>query len=203
MFALFSVLAGYWTMTLLKSPKEHVQHIHWLMLALVSFKSLTLFVQAIMYLVIEHQGTPHGWNWVYYTFTGMRGLLFFTVVILIGTGWSFMSTHVMLDDKTKQVLLLVIPLQVRYVPQVPQGPTADTQQLLLACRGGFLFVSGLVVSSSLWNEHSTHDQATSQRCGACVPGHSTDAPTRQLQQRTWRTLTMYDGLEESTSHIPG
>lgn len=112
MFALFSVLAGYWTMTLLKSPKEHVQHIHWLMLALVSFKSLTVFVQAIMYLVIEHQGTPHGWNWVYYTFTGMRGLLFFTVVILIGTGWTFMSSHVMLDEKTKQILLLVIPLQV-------------------------------------------------------------------------------------------
>jgi hypothetical protein len=49
---------------------------------------------------------------VYYTFTGLRGLLFFTVVILIGTGWSFMNSHVMVEDRTKQVLLLVIPLQV-------------------------------------------------------------------------------------------
>jgi hypothetical protein len=137
MFALFSILAGYWTMTLLKSPKEQVQHIHWLMLALVSFKSLTLFVQAIMYLVIEHQGTPHGWNWVYYTFTGMRGLLFFTVVILIGTGWSFMSTHVMLDDKTKQVLLLVIPLQVQRL-QLPQGlpSTSSCTAMVAAGRCG-------------------------------------------------------------------
>lgn len=112
MFALFSALAGYWAMLLLKSPKSDVQHIHWLMLALASFKSLTLFGQAVMYLVIEHQGSPHGWNWVYYTFTALRGLLFFTVVILIGTGWSFMSSHVLLDERTKQVLMLVIPLQV-------------------------------------------------------------------------------------------
>jgi hypothetical protein len=113
MFALFSALAGYWAVLLLKSPKEDVQLIHWLMLALASFKSLTLFGQAVMYLVIEHQGSPHGWNWVYYTFTALRGLLFFTVVILIGTGWSFMSSHVLLDERTKQVLMLVIPLQVR------------------------------------------------------------------------------------------
>lgn len=50
---------------------------------------------------------------MYYTFTGLRGLLFFTVVILIGTGWSFLNSHVLLEDRTKQVLLLVIPLQVR------------------------------------------------------------------------------------------
>lgn len=52
---------------------------------------------------------------MYYTFTCLRGLLFFTVVILIGTGWSFMNSHVLLEERTKQVLLLVIPLQVRCV----------------------------------------------------------------------------------------
>jgi uncharacterized membrane protein len=60
--------------------------------------------------VIAHQGTPHGWNWVYWTFTAMRGLLFFTVIILLGAGWSFMAPQI--DDATKQVLLLVIPMQV-------------------------------------------------------------------------------------------
>lgn len=112
MFALFTCLAGAWTWQLIKSQKEHVQHIHFLMLALVAVKSLTVFGQAVMYYVIEHQGTPHGWNWVYYTFTGLRGLLFFTVVVLIGTGWSFMSAHVLFDERTKNVLLLVLPLQV-------------------------------------------------------------------------------------------
>lgn len=112
MFALFSALAGYWTMLLAKSAKEHVQHIHWLMLALVSVKALTLFGQAAMYLVIEHQGSPHGWNWVFYTFTALRGLLFFTVVVLIGTGWSHLSSNIVMDERTKQVLVLVLPLQV-------------------------------------------------------------------------------------------
>lgn len=124
MFALFCCLTGFWAFTLLRGEKEHVQHIHWLMLALVSLKCLTLFGQAIMYYVIEHQGSAHGWNWVYYIFTAMRGLLFFTVVILIGSGWSYMSSHLLIDERTRQVLLLVIPLQVR----VTDGPgTALTQ----------------------------------------------------------------------------
>jgi hypothetical protein len=84
------------------------------MLALVSVKALTLFGQAAMYLVIEHQGSPHGWNWVIYTFTALRGLLFFTVVVLIGTGWSHLSSNIVMDERTKQVLVLVLPLQVSW-----------------------------------------------------------------------------------------
>jgi hypothetical protein len=39
-----------------------------------------------------------------------RGLLFFGVVVLIGTGWSYMKPFI--DDRTRQVLMIVIPLQV-------------------------------------------------------------------------------------------
>ena len=46
----------------------------------------------------------------YYFFTAVRGLLLFTVVVLIGTGWSFLKPF--LNDREKQVLLIVIPLQV-------------------------------------------------------------------------------------------
>jgi hypothetical protein len=40
--------------------------------------------------VVERTGHPEGWNIAYYVFTFARAVLFFTVVILIGTGWSYM-----------------------------------------------------------------------------------------------------------------
>ncbi len=40
--------------------------------------------------MVERTGHPEGWNIAYYVFTFARAVLFFTVVILIGTGWSYM-----------------------------------------------------------------------------------------------------------------
>ncbi len=36
-------------------------------------------------------GTADGWNIAFYIFTFFRGVMFFAVVILIGTGWSYMK----------------------------------------------------------------------------------------------------------------
>jgi hypothetical protein len=44
-----------------------------------------------MTLYIERTGGAEGWNVAYYIFTTARGLLFFTVVVLIGAGWSYMK----------------------------------------------------------------------------------------------------------------
>lgn len=38
-------------------------------------------------------GSPDGWNIAYYIFTFFRGILFFTVIVLIGTGWSYMKVR--------------------------------------------------------------------------------------------------------------
>lgn len=40
---------------------------------------------------IEATGTDAGWSTAYHLFTAARGLLFFTVIILIGAGWSYMK----------------------------------------------------------------------------------------------------------------
>lgn len=87
MFGLFCGITLAWTYLCVRSRREAVQRIHWLMLALVVCKTFTLLAQACMYLVIERYGSPYGWNWVYYFATFFRGMLFFTVVVLIGTGW--------------------------------------------------------------------------------------------------------------------
>ncbi|KAL5574980.1 hypothetical protein UlMin_016679 [Ulmus minor] len=52
-------------------------------------------------------GTPHDWDVLFYIFQFIR---FTTVIILIGTGWSFLKPF--LQEKEKKVLMIVIPLQV-------------------------------------------------------------------------------------------
>jgi hypothetical protein len=118
LFALATLLWGY----ALRSQRSAVQNIHWLMLALVVLKTLTVFAEALMYHFINIHGRPDGWNIVFYILTAGRGLLFFVVIILIGTGWSYMRPF--LDDNTKKVLMVVLPLQVR---QKSQGEGGSVQ----------------------------------------------------------------------------
>ena len=66
--------------------------------------------QAIMTEHLEATGHADGWNIAYYIFTFFRGILFFTVIVLIGTGWSYMKPF--LGDREKRILMVVIPLQV-------------------------------------------------------------------------------------------
>lgn len=46
----------------------------------------------------------------FYIFGFFKGIMLFTVIILIGTGWSFLKPY--LQEREKQVLMTVIPLQV-------------------------------------------------------------------------------------------
>ncbi|KAF9601344.1 hypothetical protein IFM89_019076 [Coptis chinensis] len=45
-----------------------------------------------------------------YLSAGKTGITLFTLIVLIGTGWSFLKPY--LQDKEKKVLMIVIPLQV-------------------------------------------------------------------------------------------
>lgn len=80
------------------------------MAVLGTLKVLTLLTQCGMYHYIRVSGSPDGWNIAYYIFTFFRGIMFFSVVVLIGTGWSYMTPF--LGSSEKRVLMIVIPLQV-------------------------------------------------------------------------------------------
>lgn len=109
MFVAFVVTGIFWTVIVVKAkPNSH--RIHHLMIVLVIFKALTLLSQAGMYHLIRAVGHAEGWSYLYYLFTFIRGILFFTVVVLIGTGWSYLK--VFLADREKKILMVVIPLQV-------------------------------------------------------------------------------------------
>ncbi|GBG65182.1 hypothetical protein CBR_g49976 [Chara braunii] len=108
-FALF-VLAGVAWVYVCYRHKETTHRVHILMGVLVSLKAITLLALAAEYTLVKQTGTPHGWNVAYYIFSFLRGVMLFTVILLIGTGWSFLKPF--LQDRDKKVILIVIPLQV-------------------------------------------------------------------------------------------
>ncbi|CAN0926709.1 Protein CANDIDATE G-PROTEIN COUPLED RECEPTOR 7 [Linum grandiflorum] len=83
--------------------KRSVQSIHLLMAGLLVMKALNLICAAEDKHYVKVTGTPHGWDVLFYFFQFLRVVLLFTVIVLVGTGWSF---------KEKKVLMIVIPLQV-------------------------------------------------------------------------------------------
>lgn len=90
--------------------KASMHMIHVLMGALVFIKALDLICEAEDEYFIKSTGTPHGWDIAFYFFSFLKGVMLFVVIVLIGTGWSFLKPF--LQDKDKKILMVVIPLQV-------------------------------------------------------------------------------------------
>ncbi|GLT92472.1 hypothetical protein SLE2022_103070 [Rubroshorea leprosula] len=113
LYAFFSILYlaafGYW-IYVCYTNKRSVHRIHLLMAGLLLFKALNLICAAEDKHYVKVTGTPHGWDVLFYIFQFIRVVLLFTVIVLIGTGWSFLKPF--LQEREKKVLMIVIPLQV-------------------------------------------------------------------------------------------
>lgn len=105
----YFIASGIWSFVLYTHQKT-VLKIHFLMLALIGFKALATMCESGMYHMKRTTGSSDGWNVAYYIFSLFRGVLLFTVIVLIGTGWSFLKPF--LSAKEKQVIMVVFPLQV-------------------------------------------------------------------------------------------
>lgn len=87
-----------------------VYPIHRLMTALVAIKFLTTLFEAIRYHFIKVTGHAELWSVVYYLLTFVRGTFLFVVILLLGTGWSFIKPF--LNPREKTVVAVVLVLQV-------------------------------------------------------------------------------------------
>ncbi|MBA0860142.1 hypothetical protein Goshw_014454 [Gossypium schwendimanii] len=105
----YFTLAGIWIYVLYKK-RLTVFRIHFFMLIVVVLKALSLVSKAEDTLYIQQTGTAHSWDVPFYIFSSLKGIMLFTLIILIGTGWSLLKPY--LQDKEKMVLTIVIPLQV-------------------------------------------------------------------------------------------
>ncbi|GLJ47639.1 hypothetical protein SUGI_1006410 [Cryptomeria japonica] len=109
LFFLYMVLGGGWCYVCWKKKKT-IHMIHILMGVLVVMKALNLLCEAEDKSYTKRTGTAHGWDIAFYLFSFVKGVMLFTVIVLIGTGWSILKPF--LQEKEKRVLMIVIPLQV-------------------------------------------------------------------------------------------
>jgi hypothetical protein len=87
-----------------------VYPIHHLMTILLCLKTLAIFCESIRYHYLRVVGRSVFWSGVYYTFAFMKGTFLFTVILLIGSGWSFVKPF--LSDREKKMVFAILGLQV-------------------------------------------------------------------------------------------
>lgn len=111
-FILFTIALIAWCWVLSRDAETNgtVHRIHYMMAVLLALKCLTLLAEAIRFHYISLVGVSEGWSIVYYVFAFLKGVMLFTVILLIGSGWSLMKAY--LNDREKQVILVVLSLQV-------------------------------------------------------------------------------------------
>lgn len=99
-----------WIFNFVRAPGSKINRIHHLITVFIVIKLLSLLTKAIEQHFIKTKGDPEGWNIIYYIFAGLKGVMLFVLIALIGTGWSFVKPF--LSDKDKKIFAIVIPLQV-------------------------------------------------------------------------------------------
>ena len=90
--------------------RPKVLPIHHMMTALLVLKTLSVFFESVRYHYIRVTGHAEFWSFVYYTFAFLKGTFLFTVILLIGSGWSFVKPF--LNGREKTVIAVVLFLQV-------------------------------------------------------------------------------------------
>ena len=89
-------------------PKVHA--IHHLMTVLLGLKAVTVFFEAVRYYHIKMFGHAEFLSAVYFTMSFIKGTFMFTVILLIGSGWSLVKPF--LNEKEKRIIWIVLVLQV-------------------------------------------------------------------------------------------
>ncbi|KAL9181366.1 hypothetical protein ACHAXT_010171 [Thalassiosira profunda] len=87
-----------------------VHAIHHLMTLLLGLKTTTVFFEALRYHFIRIQGHAEVLSTVYFVMSFVKGIFLFTVILLIGSGWSLVKP--VLGDREKKIIWLVLVLQV-------------------------------------------------------------------------------------------
>lgn len=105
----FAIEAGIWFYALWKH-RETAKIIHILMGVVVILKVLSLLFETLRYRGLKAHGTHDAFFVLYEIFTFARGMLMFGVIVLIGTGWSYLKPFLTERDKTILLVTLVVQL---------------------------------------------------------------------------------------------
>jgi G protein-coupled receptor 107 len=94
----------------LPGERPIVYAIHHLMSILLILKTMALLLEAIRYHYIRITGYAKFWSGMFYAISFVKSIFLFTVVLLIGSGWSFVKPF--LSGKEKVIIFLVLLMQI-------------------------------------------------------------------------------------------
>jgi len=114
-----------WIYMLIMNRKD-VRDIHLFMGLVAVFTMLTLSLESAKYAHLRSYGNDNALTIVYYVVNAVRGFLFFSVVVLIGTGWSYMKPFLTSRDKTVVVATLAIQVIVNVASVVVDATSPGT-----------------------------------------------------------------------------
>ncbi len=97
-------------MHVVRKQRENVKTIHHLMTVVLLLKIMTLVLESIRLHTLKLTGVHDGWSVAFYFFSTLKGMMLFAVIVLIGTGWSYLKPF--LTEKDKSIMLAVIVVQV-------------------------------------------------------------------------------------------
>lgn len=93
-----------------RNLRVQVRQIHHLMTGLLIIKIASVFLESVRYHAISVNGHAEILSFVYYAMSFFRGFMLFTVILLIGSGWSIVKPF--LQQREKKLILFVLVLQV-------------------------------------------------------------------------------------------
>lgn len=87
-----------------------VYAVHHFMSCVVALKAICVLLESVRYHYIRMYGHAEFWTFLYYILHFMKGTFLFTVILLLGSGWSFFQS--VLSPKQAKIILAVFFLQV-------------------------------------------------------------------------------------------
>jgi G protein-coupled receptor 107 len=84
--------------------------IHHFMTVLLMLKFLSVLTESIRYHFFRIHGHAQAWTVIYYAVTFIKGMFLFTLILLIGSGWSIVKPY--LNARDKMIMMTVLLLQM-------------------------------------------------------------------------------------------
>lgn len=109
----YALLLFLWYYKLLNKnmhTNNKIYAIHHLMTIVLALKTASMFFESVRYHYIRIHGHAELWSFVYYFLNFIKGVFLFTVILLLGSGWSFFQP--VLGKKQSRVIVFVFLLQI-------------------------------------------------------------------------------------------
>eukprot|EP01060_Flectonema_neradi_P007155 TRINITY_DN14982_c0_g1_i1.p1 TRINITY_DN14982_c0_g1~~TRINITY_DN14982_c0_g1_i1.p1 ORF type:complete len:426 (+),score=53.82 TRINITY_DN14982_c0_g1_i1:93-1370(+) len=105
----YMVMLGLWFRRL-NQYRPYLNKVHYLMGVLVVVKLGTMVTDYMKLSEFEKSGTGSAWDFLYYSFLMLKGVMVFALFLLVGAGWSIFRPILSASDR--KVFIVVIPIIV-------------------------------------------------------------------------------------------